>query len=91
MFGSLRDHPREVNKRPAAFNSSFDTLHSSLIEDTFQKGIAFARTPQEYRGRVEAVVRSVETDDGQMQEITDWAENEVLAGPQEISGSGEGE
>jgi hypothetical protein len=27
-FGSLRDHHREVNKRPTAFNSPFNSLHS---------------------------------------------------------------
>ena len=63
----------------------------TVIEDTFQKGIAFARNPREYWARVEAAVRSVETDDVQMKEITDWAENEVLVGPQRTTDSGEGE
>jgi hypothetical protein len=63
----------------------------TVIEDTFQEGIAFARSPQEYWARVEAVVRSVETDDVQMKAITDWAEKEVLVGPQRTTDSGEDE
>jgi hypothetical protein len=63
----------------------------TVIEDTFQDGIAFARNPREYWTNVEAVVRSIETDDVQMKEITDWAEKEVLIGPQPTTDSGEGE
>jgi hypothetical protein len=63
----------------------------TVIEDTFQEGIAFARNPREYWARVEAAVRSIETDDVQMKAITAWAENEVLAGPQPTTDLGEGE
>jgi len=63
----------------------------TVIEDTFQQGIAFTRNPQEYWARVDAAVRSVETDDVQMKEITAWAESEVLAGPQKASDSSKGE
>lgn len=63
----------------------------TVIEDTFQKGIAFARNPREYWASVEAVVSSVETDDVQMKEITAWAENEVLAGPTRTTYSDEDE
>ena len=77
----LRDHPRDATL----------AMGAAWMLDAPSNGFDYARNPQKYWARVEAVVRSIETDDVQMKEITAWAENEVLAGSQRTTDSSEGE